>query len=338
MKKSKIIIGAVALLGVSIAATTTGTLAWFTATNKAVVGVGNVVAVNASAALKATVTGNVSHGTGGTVTTNGTSSVAFSIEALRDCSLDLKAGTEGHLGSIANVNSEGNITGYTHLSDIGASGTIDDDKEGSYASQYKVNNVTKNIYYYAEFDIKFELSTAVNQKYNVFFDPIASSFNINGDTKTIDSAVRVGLRNSTVLTKDSNYTYTLTKQALANYMVWAPSYDTVTDFDSVSDGTQSNPVVNETTGLVYTTYAQDTTTTTGAGKYTSAEVVTAKPGTDTTKLGYLGDLNALAAGVEELVYHAYIWFDGEDLSCVSSQVQSTAYSLSLAFYAEKAAA
>jgi hypothetical protein len=337
MKKSKIIIGAIALLGVSVAATTTTTLAWFTATNKATVAISNVVAVNASASLKATLSGTAGHGvktTGGA----GTEATSITIEALRDCSLDLKAGTEGKLASIAKVDSNGSLTGYSHLSDIAASATIDDDKEGSYASQYKVGDETKNIYYYAEFDIKLELGTAINQKYNVFFDPTASTLNLNGDSKLIDSAVRVGLRNKTELIKDTNYTGTANKAVLANYMVWAPNYDTVTDFDATTDGTQSNPAITaDSTGIVYTTYAQGTDTLVGAGKYLTSEVSTEKAGTDVAKLGYLGDLNALAAGAETLEYHAYVWFDGEDLSCVSKQIQTAAYSMSLAFYAEKAA-
>ncbi len=331
MKKSKIIIGAVALLGVSIAATTTGTLAWFTATNKSTVGVGNVVAVNASAALKVNIIGNASHGTAGVVTGNDSSAASFNIETLRDSSLDLKSGAEGALASIANVDSNGTITGMTHLTDIAG---IEADK-GSYATKIGASGYEKNVYYYAEFDIQFTLSAEVDQKYNVFFDPTTAVSTLTGETesKNVKSALRVGFRNSDVLTAGTNFTGT-TAQSLERYFVWAPAYDTTTTVLSVQ-----NPAIDVATGLAYTAYSDATTATKGTGIYTDSEafVTKVKP-TATTDLTYLGDLNAKVSGAISLTYHAYIWFEGEDLLCNTNEISAAAYNLSLGFFAEKAAA
>ena len=54
MKKSKIIIPAAAILALSVGASVTGTVAWFTASNRATVTANDLAVINAQGALTAT--------------------------------------------------------------------------------------------------------------------------------------------------------------------------------------------------------------------------------------------------------------------------------------------
>ena len=54
MKKSKIIIPAAAILALSVGASVTGTVAWFTASSRVSVTANNLAVINAQGALSAT--------------------------------------------------------------------------------------------------------------------------------------------------------------------------------------------------------------------------------------------------------------------------------------------
>lgn len=66
MKKSKIIIPAAAILALSVGASVTGTVAWFTSSRTATITAANFASVKTSTSLVATVAGNADAGTEGT--------------------------------------------------------------------------------------------------------------------------------------------------------------------------------------------------------------------------------------------------------------------------------
>ncbi|MFA6755842.1 MAG: hypothetical protein WCR97_05055 [Bacilli bacterium] len=374
MKKSRLIIAAAALLGVSVAATTTSTIAWFTSTNAATVTVGNIVAVNASANLNVKITGNAAHGTAGTLTGgdgNG-STASFDISKLRDASLDLEGEAEQKIASYPVRDADGKIASFAHKDETTGYDSTDA-KKGSYATTIG----TDDIYYYAEFDIEFTMGTVTSDKYNIYFDGKNSTLTTNAsNTSSIDSSIRFGLRNATELktTPTTDYEYGATaKTANGNVVVWANNYDMashIVDPGTLEATTDDSNVYNQASGLKYVQYNDSGVV--GTGSYasdgegesseadeafyptTGAKYWNTTPATPveadvtagsyghssrpaaTTDLGYLGNLQMDTEGAKTLTYHAYIWFEGEDIFCINSAISTYAYSLGLSFFALKA--
>ena len=185
MKKSKIIIGAVALLGVSIAATTTGTLAWFTATNSAIVSAGNISTIKTLGNLKATIAA------GDNTTVDGTTGVNITDDIkLRDLSYGAYIP-----GSAPTAMYRANF--------VGGGTTI--------ASYSTVTNATYSdtVAYYARFTIAFSTDdTNADTNYAVLFDLDGSTFTDTTNNSTLGQAIRFGIE------VDSKAR-----------MVWAPSYN-----------------------------------------------------------------------------------------------------------------
>ena len=80
MKKSKIIIPAAAILALSVGASVTGTVAWFTASRSVTLTANNVAAINAAGDLKV----ELAEGNGTKIEDN-----AVKLSYLRDVSMDV---------------------------------------------------------------------------------------------------------------------------------------------------------------------------------------------------------------------------------------------------------
>ena len=178
MKKSKIIIPAAAILALSVGASVTGTVAWFTASRTASFGVNNMAVINTAGDLKVSLTEGI-----GTEITGTTPAVKLSY--LRDASYD----AINNQAYVATLNNDGTyITGTRNVErTLTESVSITEGSSSSYNKVYVIN----------EWTATFETSSvAVNYLY---FNPTATVSKINGtalDNKSVYKAVRVAMRNT----------------------------------------------------------------------------------------------------------------------------------------------
>ena len=154
MKKSKIIIPALALIAFSVAASVTGAVAWFTASRTATISAGSYAVVKTSAELSAKVT----DGLGTSVTNN---SVSFD-DVLTDASFNHKQ--DKRLVITPNEGGSGlkMATGKTiedeHPYDGAGIINLADANTTNMKRGVTGTNPAKNIYTIATFDIEFKIS------------------------------------------------------------------------------------------------------------------------------------------------------------------------------------
>ena len=176
MKKSKIIIPAAAILALSVGASVTGTVAWFTASRTASFGVKNMAVINTAGDLGVSLTA------GNGTTISGTDAVELSY--LRDASYDAIDNT----AHVATLNNDGTkVTGTREVAKtLSESVEIKDTGTTSYKKVYVLNEWTGT----------FKTSSvAVNYLY---FNPTNTVSKINetvGDN-SVYKAVRVAMRNT----------------------------------------------------------------------------------------------------------------------------------------------
>ena len=192
MKKSKIIIPAAAILALSVGASVTGTVAWFTAARTASFGVNNMAVINTAGDLKVSLTAGT-----GTEITGKTPAVKLSY--LRDASYDAIKDE----AFVATLNNDGTfITGTRKVEKTLTESVSISKGEGAGSSYEKV-------YVINEWTATFETSSvAVNYLY---FNPTNTVSKIDGNElgeKSVYKAVRVAMRN---LADDDKHT-----------VIWAP--------------------------------------------------------------------------------------------------------------------
>ena len=146
MKKSRIILPAIALLAVSGIASVTGTVAWFTANNSVSSTVTNITAINPEGQLRADVTAGVAtelDSTGKNITVN---------KNLRDASVDL-------------ASSAGEATVYRAV--------LDDNQ--SWSAYVAIDNYryTADVYYVATWSVTFTIGRSTGT-YDFYFDAESS--------------------------------------------------------------------------------------------------------------------------------------------------------------------
>ena len=304
MKKSKLLIPAIAFLVVSMAAAATSTVAWFTANTATTVTLNNVIAASAEGSLY--VDWATAANTYGITTANTynadpqavtTQSASLSLNTLRDASIALGA------------------TSTAYYADKTSAGAIDPGKYTAVSADTS-KDPGSAYYYYAKFELKFIIhATDQTQKFHIFMDKGSSLTLPTGDegSKHIYSAVRVGM------VKSDNST-----------AVWAPKYDATSDYDSVTTGTQTN----ETAALTYVSSATATSTYAYAAACDATNAgFTSFPATDafanTTYKNYIGE----ATSATPITCTFFVWFEGEDKFCNVSEIQSAAYTLALHFSA-----
>lgn len=185
MKKSRIILPAIALLAVSGIASVTGTVAWFTASQSAAIKVGNLAAINTSGELKASVHGDHGVKTGNTVAkSDGTSNyyisgTEFQLEYLRDTSYDA-INDKYYVGVIDTDSAAGAVNGYREVSNTAQAASI-----GTGADE-------KAIWYAAEWDVDFSLAEGTYGEYELFFDARAASSKLSA-SPTIATSLRIAM-------------------------------------------------------------------------------------------------------------------------------------------------
>lgn len=184
MKKTKIILPAIALLAVSGIASVTGTVAWFTASQATELTASNISAISTSGDLTAKIkagtgvsTPNVAEGSEGAGFIDGN---AFALYDLCDASYDAvnnqlyKAVMDSDNDGASNT-----VTGYTAISNGQASSWVKDSQ-------------TLPVYYAAQWSVTFETAASYGS-YDIFFDARSANSNLAG-TNDIFKSFRVAMK------------------------------------------------------------------------------------------------------------------------------------------------
>ena len=317
MKKSKILIPAFAVLALSVGASVTGTVAWFTAAKTASINISNVAAVNTAGDLSVTLT-PMDSGKGG-ATINGKSA---ELTPLLDSSFD---GTYRYTPiTTTTVDEKG-----TSINNITGLRKLDDTKEIKKSLTVVGQTGTVDAYYLNEFNMQF--TTSSQDEMYLLFSPTKSK--LDGYDRTNDNiynALRV------------MYSFGDSK------IIWAPyTYESAVFVANIEG--------NELSANVKTPFSADAEFV--SDNYKTAEdkllvknyesnrikndendftEVSSKVAVDASK-SLLS--KALKAGVHADV-KVSIWFEGLDSDCLakSSDVQTTAAKilgkvLNMVFYA-----
>lgn len=331
MKKSKIIIPAAAILALSVGASVTGTVAWFTASRTVSFGVSNMAVINTAGDLGVSLTAST-----GTKISSSEESTSVELSYLRDASYDAIADK----AYVATLNSDGSkVTGTRNVEKtLAESVSITEGSSSSY----------KNVYVINEWTATFKTSSvAVNYLY---FNPTNTVSKIDGTglgEKSVYKAVRVAMRNTA---EDDKHT-----------VIWAP-YTTdssvyyVNKAGTLAESQTSNVAPIPENYLTVTGNADSTL----VGKYTSVETknLVAKHGNALVSEGISKDAaeanTALLStklqgkhkvGEQDVESNPSItftlWFEGLDPNCISAtditEVSTTTAkfvkSMTLGFYA-----
>jgi len=190
MKKSKLLIPAIAFLVVSMAAAATSTVAWFTATTTVTSSLSNLIAASAEGSLKVDyqTTAALGFKTAHAYGTYGTEATLGELNVLRDCSINLTTPAAPTAWSATK----------------NADGTIKDNSFDSVDYTSSSKDPKSSYYFFAKFDLKFKVETTDAAMKN---DIILSEGSLATlATEKIYSSVRVGIVQGT------------------NYHVWAPGF------------------------------------------------------------------------------------------------------------------
>lgn len=180
MKKSKIIVPALAVLCLSTAAAVSGTVAWFSAARTAKIGVTSTV-INPEGTLDVQIAGKVA------CTATGTTVAMDDDALLRDASVDVASNPTTFTAYRAILGSSETPTGYAAVSHpLGSTSDEGDEYE------ITVNSATKTVYYYAMFQADFSVKgAAATNNYHVFFD--ATNSVSSTSTDKVQNGYRVAM-------------------------------------------------------------------------------------------------------------------------------------------------
>ncbi len=310
MKKSKLLIPAVAFLVVSIAAAGTSTVAWFTANTRSTATISNLNAV-ARGSLEMKYKYAADNGFGSTAVAEWTSldNQNLTMTSLRDASLDLVTASGPHY-AYHNVDTKNQVTTT--------------EKDFTYATLPASSIDTKqNLAYYAKISLQMKLSSITGDlKYGVFFNATDSHITTTGATKTTGaSSYRFGFVTGTD-------TSTATAKSLPS--VWAPKYNTT------ADAVSTDTIDNSASAINYVSSA----TATGTYPFTSAAPATYVANnafstgtvTEGTSLSTNGNCLGLFANTTDTLYvDMYIWYEGLDDYCTNDLVQDKSFTGTLVF-------
>jgi hypothetical protein len=307
MKKSKILIPAIAVLALSAGAATTGTLAWFTASRSASFVMNNVAVVNTSGALTATVVADTANGSTSTVADQPTQ-LNFSL--LKDASYDIYQ--DKIYQPVFSENSE--VSEYNQLT-----------------TNSKVATVSAgNVYATAQFSITFSMTVNTSDSaYDLIFDLRDDGSYLEG-SDAILSGFRLGVYDSTKKIGVGGNEQTTPE------LVWAPKYNATANSDHVNElqyvDSENLPAED------YPAYSSSVAVIGNDASYfndnSGATTVEAKP-------QYVGKFEYNNGSSSSLNLNFVAWFEGldaETTSDVLTNVISSYYNLHLKFYAVKVAA
>jgi len=180
MKKTKIIIPALAALCLGAVASVSGTLAWFSASKSKSVGVNNIAVVNTQGSLNAEPKASKN-----TKVVSNNISLDSNVK-LRDASAQIaKASSESQtVWEATNVSTEGTATTYQKVADT---------------LVYNETSSSK-ICYAATWEITFSMPGSDPDDYDIYFDAANSSTSVaDGDVAGIYGAFRIGIYNADTL-------------------------------------------------------------------------------------------------------------------------------------------
>ena len=294
MKKSRIIIPALAMIAFSVAASVTGAVAWFTAQRTALVNAGTYAVVKTTSDLEVTLTAGVGTSVNNnTVTVNG---------KLTDGSFD-------HIAKNIYVPNESGTAiatnGQIALADANATNL----KRGTTGT----GDAEQNVYTAITFDLTFTVTFgAANSDVALLMDntPNHTKFAVS-DNSTAKTAK--GFRMAFVAQSDDGVTKVLADlQEDANcYYINSASADLTLDYDYV-DPDAENPVLDDSThaGVRYVSPALIDSAT----AETLPTVPTAKATLEARKdyLGFFDHLDKDANSKVSLSYKVVCWYDGTD--------------------------
>ena len=280
MKKSKLLIPAVAFLTVSIAAAATSTVAWFAASTS--------VAASASHLISAT--------TEGSLTVQSKQTIAYGCSTDADSSFGTDANvTFGTLrDSSLNMTTE---TPSTYKVTKNPDGTVPAAASRIYTAANMAasssKDATSDFYFYAKFSLVFKITAANTSVYRIFLnDPTLSTLTTPNGTD-ITSAIRVGYNAGT------------------NYSVWAPGY--IYGVDKLNTSTSALVYVNQagTGAAAVSTYTFSETADSFATAHAFKTVPASVAYADNGKANYIGE----ATNGTDLEVVFYVWYEGEDFYC-----------------------
>jgi len=186
--------------------------------------------------------------------------------------------------------------------------------DGTLATGYNTIDITNDskdekalTYYFAKINFNFKISSGVEEgkTYGIFFQ---------SDTRTspgyIASAVRVGFKST-------------------SYCVWAPYYNFEAGHNSSSAYALKYAKTTDTDAATGTYQYSKIGDNTNDKAFSSHNVKTSSSVNDSNYLGTLDFTNNVNDGLNVT---AYIWFEGEDVDCVSNKIRETAITLPMRFY------
>lgn len=302
MKKSKIILPAIALLAVSGIASVTGTVAWFTASQSANVTLNNVVALNTVGNLTAEfakdTAGNLTNAYGFTTEETGASTaITGTFGALRDASVDVSNNNQIYAANfdvLGTTDETASISGYDEIS---ANSNVKD-KDGT------------TVWYAVQFDIKFTVANVGEEDaYSLFFLPKESALNYTSTASKVAPAFRAAM------------------EGTDGTLVWAPRATA----ETMAGGKTGLKYVNGTTAddTDYYEIGKDAITTDTSAPYTTANI---SDGNDSILCLNAGHITA--SKTTETV-HFVFWFEGSDSACLAANADKVVGSLAMSFYAVK---
>lgn len=303
MKKSRIIVPALAMLTLSVAASVTGTVAWFTASRTATIKATNVAVINTAGALSCSLTQGIGTKVSGTTVT---------LSPMMDASVnsngaitDVTAGTGVDVYT-ANFNSESHITGLAK-------------REASYHVTMKKEGST-NVDIYALNSWKMTFSSTSTVTNHLYFDTRAAKSKINEGIT--DAEVYKSLR---VYLAAGN-----------NKIVWAPYTDETKLYTAVKSGNVAT-AINPTDVFNSESYG-DLVAETVNGRTSFDEGYVYDGANSSIVNAYSHALlsNSIKDG-SPVEVSCMIWFEGLDSSCKGSSGVSTVSNminktLDLSFY------
>lgn len=325
MKKSRIIVPALAMLTLSVAASVTGTVAWFTASRTASMTLNNLVAFETSGALSMTLTaGNA---------TVDSEAKTVTLKAMRDFSYNVTK----NVGYTALFDSEGKmVTGTREVT--------------NYTAEFgKFGSSSTPVYYANTFSATF--STSANVKSYLFFNNNHSKSHLSKDyasTDTENKSIYRALRVSMEAT-DSRGSDT----AVTKIITWAPytSLDTSKVLSVKEAATLAGSGVSvgtpatlenyvKTTGESNTTILENTT---NVVKATTVDPITEannKTDAGASPLLLSNELIGGSTTAVDVTVKFVIWFEGLDPACLSGNnnistiaAAAAAETISMGFYA-----
>ena len=302
MKKSKIIIPAVAVLTLSVAAGITGTVAWFSATQSVTFSGSNVAVVNTEGNLGLSFS-NPSSG----ATVNGTT---VTLPHMRPASYDI------FNKKVYTVVDESATTKAYRLVNFADSVSVN------------INSTATNVYYGATVEGKFTVQGTNDDSYFLIFDASKTSSYLKqaaeGDLAALKvfESFRVGMTSTkTEAGQGGN------PVAVTQYVVWAP----------LTQETTPAYVSSETETTNYVLTAEGTRNMIKGEDSTKFDLGSSKANVAKNSLTLATDLKAGATG--KTVQFSF-WFEGTDAACITSSAGITtststvaAHAITMGFYA-----